>query len=157
MITNRARYDAYIVSDAWRARRLRALKRDRRRCQGCGATSGLHVHHRTYERFTKEPQSDLVTVCQDCHQIIHDTQALTGRDLAVVTDEVLEVLARADRRSPASDPEPERSFVPRHERQSLRSRKRNSWRLDGRNGGTWARQARQRDERASARRANGLT
>jgi HNH endonuclease len=142
----RAGYEAYIVSDAWQARRRRVLKRDKHQCQGCGATSGLHVHHRTYEHFTAEPQSDLVTVCQTCHQMIHDTQKLTGRDLATVTDEVLKVLARAERRSPQDEPE-----------RRYRGARPRDWRNEVRGSGThWARHAKKRDERASARRANGL-
>jgi hypothetical protein len=64
-------YAWYISSETWRALRERCLKRDKRTCQCCGATEDLHVHHLTYERFTHEILSDLITVCETCHDYIH--------------------------------------------------------------------------------------
>ena len=47
------------------------MRRDRFRCQQCGATANLEVHHWTYERFGRELMSDLGTLCYDCHRQVH--------------------------------------------------------------------------------------
>ena len=64
-------YRAYIQSEAWRQSRQRALERDRWRCQRCGSSRRLHVHHRTYARLGQEWLGDLVTLCARCHRRAH--------------------------------------------------------------------------------------
>ena len=39
-----------------------------------------------------EPLSDLVTLCQSCHRMVHDLHQQRGGNLAVVTAEALSVL-----------------------------------------------------------------
>lgn len=51
-------YDSYLASPAWKAVRETRLRKDRNKCRGCGSTENLHVHHITYERFTRENQND---------------------------------------------------------------------------------------------------
>lgn len=65
---------AYLKSDQWDVKRKAILKRDSYTCQACN-TSGvpLEVHHISYSRLGSELPSDLVSVCRDCHQTIHDT------------------------------------------------------------------------------------
>jgi hypothetical protein len=86
-------YEAYIGSSAWDRRRTRRLEKDGRKCQGCGSTAaGLHVHHRTYERFGDELLNDLVTVCEDCHAFVHEEKDRTGLPLDAATDTTLAAL-----------------------------------------------------------------
>jgi 5-methylcytosine-specific restriction endonuclease McrA len=61
------RYDEYILSDEWRAKRMIVLARDRYRCQICESTSGLEVHHLTYAHLYAEHLFELVTLCARCH------------------------------------------------------------------------------------------
>lgn len=91
-----AEYDAYLLTDMWRAKRLRRLTTDGKRCQGCGSTAKLHVHHRTYDRFGgRERMSDLITVCEICHTLIHQAHRGQRKDsLDVVTGRVLARLRR---------------------------------------------------------------
>ncbi len=63
---------AYLASSQWKTIRTKVLTRDHYQCQLCNYTESLEVHHITYERFTNEDISDLVTLCRDCHQSIHD-------------------------------------------------------------------------------------
>jgi len=42
-------------------------KRDRNRCQKCGKTTDLHVHHVDGDRLNNEPQN-LITLCKECHK-----------------------------------------------------------------------------------------
>jgi hypothetical protein len=42
-------------------------KRDGNRCQRCGRTTGLDVHHIDGDRFNNEPEN-LITLCKECHK-----------------------------------------------------------------------------------------
>lgn len=64
---------SYLASIKWNTIRLQVLKRDNYTCRKCNATDiPLEVHHITYERFENEQLSDLVSVCRECHQSIHN-------------------------------------------------------------------------------------
>lgn len=82
-------YQLYLASPAWAATRAQRLDIDGHRCQGCTATDSLHVHHLTYERFGNEWMTDLVTVCQQCHDLIHARQRRTHESLPAATVAVL--------------------------------------------------------------------
>ncbi len=67
----RRRYDAYIKSHEWKARRQRAVELAGYCCEKCGATAWdtkLEVHHLTYERLGDEADKDLVALCPKCHE-----------------------------------------------------------------------------------------
>jgi len=62
----------------WDERRRKVYRRDDYRCQECGAGGGphgdtvLHCHHKTpISRGGSHEYSNLVTVCEDCHERIH--------------------------------------------------------------------------------------
>lgn len=64
---------AYLKSSQWQALRKFVLKRDAYTCQSCRISGiSLEVHHITYIRLGNEYTSDLVSVCRDCHQAIHN-------------------------------------------------------------------------------------
>lgn len=72
-------YRDYLQTPEWQARRLKAMKRAGFRCQLCNAYGKrLNTHHRTYERRGKEYDSDLIVLCQDCHQIFHENGSLAS-------------------------------------------------------------------------------
>lgn len=61
----------YYSSPAWQQKRSERLKIDDYRCQKCGFTRALEVHHINYERFGNEDVSrDLITLCKKCHNEI---------------------------------------------------------------------------------------
>ena len=65
-------YADYLQTPEWSARRQRAFKRAWFRCQLCNSSKGgLNVHHRTYERLGDERDSDLIVLCEKCHEIFH--------------------------------------------------------------------------------------
>jgi len=67
-------YEAYLDSEAWRAKRQVILARDGYTCQRCGQQPRrLEVHHRHYWSLYRENPQDLVTLCSRCHA------ALEGR------------------------------------------------------------------------------
>lgn len=64
-------YEKYLESAHWREIREIRLAIDNHTCQKCGATTNLHVHHKTYARIGDEEFDDLITLCADCHNSVH--------------------------------------------------------------------------------------
>ena len=61
------RYALYLRSSAWKKQRLLAIARAGEKCDLCGSTIGLHVHHTTYRRLGREKKCDLQVLCRNCH------------------------------------------------------------------------------------------
>lgn len=62
------KYREYLRSPEWEIRRkwIKALAGNK--CERCGATIGLEVHHRTYERLGHELPDDLEVLCRRHHK-----------------------------------------------------------------------------------------
>src|SRR5689334_20054456 len=69
-------YSAYLNSSLWFQNRRRLYDelatRDEDCCQVCGTTLGLHLHHTSYERIGVEPVEDIVALCANHHQELHE-------------------------------------------------------------------------------------
>lgn len=64
-------YKEYINSPEWQGKRSERLRMDNFRCQKCGSTRSLQVHHTTYQNFKHENvATDLITLCKLCHELI---------------------------------------------------------------------------------------
>lgn len=75
------KYAVYIQSDQWKDKRQRVLKRDNNLCQGCLRRTAQEVHHLTYRYpLGKEPLFALVSVCQYCHDALHEL-TVTSREV----------------------------------------------------------------------------
>lgn len=72
-------YAQYLKTDHWQSVRKNALRHARYRCQLCNKQAPLYVHHRTYERRGEELLSDVIALCQLCHEKHHDIH--TGEDV----------------------------------------------------------------------------
>ena len=59
-------YKKYLDSPAWEMKRDDVIERDGGQCV-CG-TQATEVHHKTYNNIGKEPLSDLVALCKECHE-----------------------------------------------------------------------------------------
>lgn len=64
-------YDAYLLSDAWAARRRQVLDRAEGLCEGCGERRATQVHHLTYAHLGDEFLWELKAVCRACHTRLH--------------------------------------------------------------------------------------
>ena len=64
-------YDAYILSDDWKAKASAAIKRAGGHCQLCRSTVSLNVHHNTYDNLGNERDEDLIVLCRRCHEVYH--------------------------------------------------------------------------------------
>ncbi|NER82723.1 MAG: HNH endonuclease [Leptolyngbya sp. SIO1D8] len=69
-MNQRERYERYLRSVQWKAKRKQVLERDRYQCQTCLSSESLEVHHKTYKSFGNEPLEHLITLCHDCHEAI---------------------------------------------------------------------------------------
>jgi len=57
---------------SYEARRLQVLRRDGWRCQWCGATSNLEVHHKEFRsQAGDDSELNLITLCAACHARVH--------------------------------------------------------------------------------------
>jgi hypothetical protein len=65
------RYEEYLKTPAWHARRSRVLHRAGHLCEGCGEHRATQAHHLHYQRLGHEMLFDLVAVCEACHRSIH--------------------------------------------------------------------------------------
>ena len=62
----------YMNSEAWYSKKRQVYSRDNHRCRLCGSTQSLSVHHlRGYNLIPHEPISNLVLLCQACHDHQH--------------------------------------------------------------------------------------
>lgn len=79
-------YRRYLKSPEWAHRKSRYYAIHHRRCAACGTWKKIHLHHATYERLTREPDSDLWPLCLRCHRNVH-AAARSGkyRDLEAAT------------------------------------------------------------------------
>lgn len=81
-------YDAYLNSEQWKAKRKLVFKRAGGTCEGCGLKPATEVHHLTYKHHMNEFLFELVAVCTECHERLHEDE-LEGEGTeagAVATD-----------------------------------------------------------------------
>lgn len=65
------KYDEYLATPAWEARRAAVMKRSAGLCEGCRERPATQVHHLTYEHVFDEFLWELVAICNSCHKRIH--------------------------------------------------------------------------------------
>ena len=101
-------YAAYIKSAHWISTRERYW-RDPDTLKECGLCrvqdNRLALHHKTYENIGAEPLSDLVPLCDKCHQLVHALERrgdLPGldADLGMLVDKVRAARYRRERGGP---------------------------------------------------------
>lgn len=70
-------YDEFLQTLYWRA--IAAFKRKQMgyKCELCGSSNKLNVHHRTYiihgiEHYSGVIEKDMMLVCEKCHREIHE-------------------------------------------------------------------------------------
>jgi len=71
MVKAKVLQEAYYQSEHWRAKALQRKVFDNFRCTQCHATEELETHHWRYDLFN-EKLRDLVTLCRQCHQDMHE-------------------------------------------------------------------------------------
>lgn len=74
-------YREYLVSDHWLSFKKYFYKNSNRiitmrkngglHCEFCKCQAKLNLHHKTYERLGNERSTDLIILCDNCHNTIH--------------------------------------------------------------------------------------
>lgn len=76
-------YIKQIKSPKWQRRRLEIMNTDNFTCQICGdKENSLNVHHLCYDRdndIHEYKDTELMTLCEDCHQSEHDPELLNDK------------------------------------------------------------------------------
>lgn len=62
------KYNAYLKTDKWRAKRALVLKRANGTCEACFSAPAVQAHHTTYDHVFDEPLFELRAVCVPCHE-----------------------------------------------------------------------------------------
>lgn len=70
---SRDEYVGYINSEEWAKERERQFGIHGRECEICGGTTGLQVHHISYENGRFPNEFDCAVLCRDCHERLHAT------------------------------------------------------------------------------------
>lgn len=78
-------YIAYMNSPEWKSVRQKAFVAHGRKCQCCGATKNLEVHHRHYDTLGHERVEDLEVLCVACHDEAHEEREDERREKAINT------------------------------------------------------------------------
>lgn len=65
------RYQKYMESEEWQKKRKWVLEFWDYKCALCFSGSDLEVHHRTYLRLGQEKLTDLIVLCEKCHERHH--------------------------------------------------------------------------------------
>lgn len=91
-------YGEYLTSRRWQVIRESVLKRDSRRCYGCGKCA-IFVHHQSYSRetLTGEDLSKLVPVCRKCHKAIEYNEDGEKISLTAANNRLEAIRARTSR------------------------------------------------------------
>jgi len=84
-------YQEYLKSEAWQDKREAMLSHWNNQCALCSSPNNLHVHHRTYKRLGHENETDLIVLCDRCHERHH---VVLGRDEDMTT--IREIVGRLE-------------------------------------------------------------
>lgn len=76
----KSKYDRLLHDNRWYAKRRKILDRENHKCQWCGKTTNLQVHHKYYNKYPNEkmvmpwdyPDDALMVLCDDCHVKYHN-------------------------------------------------------------------------------------
>jgi len=83
------KYQAYLLSPEWAAKRQKKFKQAGKRCQYCGRGRGqgikVQIHHLNYDSLYNEKMSDLAVACPDCHKLADQVRKMeSGRNTFMI-------------------------------------------------------------------------
>jgi len=73
-------YDKYLMSDEWAVVRIKVLARANHKCEGCLERPAVLAHHTTYEHVGNEFLFELLALCQECHDRVHEDKPAEEED-----------------------------------------------------------------------------
>lgn len=75
-------YREYLQSKEWRKRRFAKLEEVAHRCQYCGESDQLSVHHLNYDHLGYEDTKELIVLCPSCHWFADDLRRNSNSKLS---------------------------------------------------------------------------
>ncbi len=75
------KYQQYLRSNHWKETRARYIKTSydgQTKCKMCASYGSIELHHLTYRNLGEERKRDLVGLCPDCHELVHDIMVVDG-------------------------------------------------------------------------------
>lgn len=69
--SHKRKYIKYLLSDTWAKIKVDLIEIHDGKCERCGDTKNLQVHHLTYENLFNEEPEDLLLLCSRCHMVEH--------------------------------------------------------------------------------------
>ena len=72
---SRDTYVEHLMSEKWKQTKLKRLSIDNFSCKQCGiaiTAETSHCHHITYQNLGDEGMKDVVSLCPQCHNDIHE-------------------------------------------------------------------------------------
>ena len=69
-------YREYLKTTHWANIRENCKKRHGEKCAVCNSPENIEVHHRTYENLGCEKPSDVIPLCDSCHDLFHKSKKL---------------------------------------------------------------------------------
>lgn len=91
MQRSKQQYHTYLDSKDWKHRRRDIRKRAHGNCERCHLGNADDVHHLTYERIGHEYPSDLLVVCRECHEYLHNIQPIDPAAIKFTAGEVKDI------------------------------------------------------------------
>lgn len=83
-----ASYSSYLKSSTWKKTKQKFFQskfvmrlEGYLVCSCCKSSTKLNVHHKTYERLGKEKLTDLVLLCEECHNKTHEIEKYARKRL----------------------------------------------------------------------------
>lgn len=65
-------YKGYLKTKHWQSKRREHFHHFRKICKSCGSKKFLNIHHYTYKNLNNEKITDLICLCKNCHQKLHN-------------------------------------------------------------------------------------
>lgn len=82
----RGRYYDYLESSHWHSLRNRKFEQWGRCCANCATDQNLRVHHIRYGKLTDVTLSDLMVLCEPCHNLLHKVIKINKLNRNTVTE-----------------------------------------------------------------------
>ena len=91
-------YAKYMKSRRWKQFKYSYWKKHERVCAACGSTKRLCLHHYSYKKLGNETFDDVVPLCWDCHEELHNEHGskfdMTEETLDLIETKQLNLLSR---------------------------------------------------------------
>jgi len=66
------KYKKYLLSKEWNDIKIDLFEFRGKKCERCGSTNQIQVHHLTYKNVFNEEPEDLEILCKVCHKEEHN-------------------------------------------------------------------------------------